>query len=317
MKRPLLSVALLYIGGILCGQCIGASLPVLFCASFGAAAAALAWARFRLALLGLLLVLTGWTNAAWRDAVLSPVDLRVAADGRTASATLRGTIQGPPSQRIFTRGQRELWQSAALIRVNGISTNNDWHPAFGTVIATAPGVLPADLFEGQSVEVSGVLQPLRGPVADGLFDPRAFYGREGIYYQLRSSGVGDWSLPANTAGASLPVSERFRRWATRTLALGLAAGDEPQRLTRTLLLDWKAPLTGAVEEPFMRAGTYHIFAVDGLRIGLLAAICLGLLRGLRISRPWRGAMVLPVLWFYTGLTGWPPRPCARRSWPAS
>ena len=55
----------------------------------------------------------------------------------------------------------------------------------------------------------------------------------------------------------------------------------------------------------MRAGTYHIFAVDGLRIGLLAGICLGLLRLLQIPRALCGAVVLPVLWFYVGLTGWP------------
>jgi ComEC/Rec2-related protein len=77
------------------------------------------------------------------------------------------------------------------------------------------------------------------------------------------------------------------------------------RLTWTLLLDWKAPLTDSVEEPFLRAGTYHIFAVDGLRIGLLAAIGLGLLRLLQLPRALCGALVLPALWFYAGLTGWP------------
>jgi competence protein ComEC len=305
MKRPLLPVALLYVGGVLCGQCARPSLLVLFIASFAVAAAALAWTRLRLPLLCVLLVLTGWTNATWREAIVSSADLRVVAGGQAAAARLRGSIEAPPTQRIFTRGQREQWSSAALIRVNSISTNNEWRPAFGTVIATAPEILPASFFEGQSVEVSGVLQVPRGPLAEGLFDPRTFYGREGVYYQLRTGGTHDWSVSANGARVTLPVSERFRRWATKTLALGLPYEDEPQRLSRTLLLDWKAPLSAAVEDPFMRAGTYHIFAVDGLRIGLLAGICLGLLRVLRVPRAWRGAMVLPVLWFYTGLTGWP------------
>ena len=73
----------------------------------------------------------------------------------------------------------------------------------------------------------------------------------------------------------------------------------------TLALDWKAPLTENMEEPFMRAGTFHIFAVDGLRIGLLAAIGIGLLRALQIPRAVCGLLVVPVIWFYAGLTGWP------------
>ncbi len=91
----------------------------------------------------------------------------------------------------------------------------------------------------------------------------------------------------------------------KTLAIGMPVEDEPLRLIWTLMLDWKAPNWTDVEEPFMRAGTYHIFAVDGLRIGLLAAICLGFLRLAQIPRALCGAIVLPVLWFYVGLTGWP------------
>jgi hypothetical protein len=134
-----------------------------------------------------------------------------------------------------------------------------------------------------------------------MFNPRAFYSREGVFFQLQTGGAGDWKALEE----KLPISERFRRWARQTLALGLPDGGRTVRLTWTLLLDWKAPLTDSVEEPFLRAGTYHIFAVDGLRIGLLAAIGLGLLRLLQLPRALCGALVLPALWFYAGLTGWP------------
>jgi competence protein ComEC len=103
----------------------------------------------------------------------------------------------------------------------------------------------------------------------------------------------------------MPLPDRFFHWATNTLALGLGPEDAPLRLIWTLALDWKAPLTEKVEEPFMRAGTYHIFAVDGLRIGLLAGIGVGLLRALRLPRALCGLLVIPVIWFYAGLTGWP------------
>jgi competence protein ComEC len=301
MKRPLLPVACLLIGGILCGELARAPLPLLFGTSLAVAAAALAWEGGRAWLLGLLLVLTGWTDACWHSAIVSRRDLRLLLDERPRFVTLRGVIQAPPSQRIFERDQREFWHSSALIKAEEILSNGVWQPAAGRVAAGIPGILPTNIFEGQRVEVAGTIQPPRGPSAEGMFNPRAFYSREGVFFQLQTAGAGDWK----TMAEALPVSERFRRWARRTLALGLPEEDEPLRLTWTLLLDWKAPLTGSVEEPFLRAGTYHIFAVDGLRIGLLAAIGLGLLRLLQMPRALCGALVLPALWFYAGLTGWP------------
>ena len=271
MKRPLLPVACLLIGGILCGEWVRPPLPLLFGMSFAVVAVALAWNRGRAWLLGLLLFLTGWTGASWHSAILSSRDLRVMLDERPRFLTLRGIIQAPPSQRIFERDQHEFWHSSALIEAEAISSNGIWQPAAGRVIAGSPGILPTNIFEGQRVEVAGIIQPPRGPLAEGLFDPRAFYRREGVFFQMQTAGGADWKA----LGEELPLSERFRRWARKTLALGLPEEDEPLRLTWTLLLDWKAPLTGSVEEPFLRAGTYHIFAVDGLRIGLLAAIGLG------------------------------------------
>jgi competence protein ComEC len=301
MKRPLLPVACLLIGGILCGEWAHPSMPLLFAAAFAAAAAALAWELGRPWLLALLLFLTGWTGACWHAAILSPRDLRLLLRQEPQFVTLRGVVQAPPSQRIYQRDQREFWSSSALIEADEILSGGVWQPAAGRVIAGTAGILPANIFEGQRVEVSGVIQPPRGPSARGLFDPRAFYQREGVFFQLQTSGPDNWKSPP----AKWPFSERFRQWARRTLALGLPGEDEPLRLTWTLLLDWKAPLTGSVEEPFMRAGTYHIFAVDGLRIGLLGGIGLGLLRLLRMPRPLCGLLVLPALWFYAGLTGWP------------
>jgi competence protein ComEC len=301
MKRPLLPVACLLMGGILCGELARPSLALLFGTAFATVVAALAWSRGRPWLLVLLLVLAGWTDASWHSAILSPRDLRLQLGERPQFVTLRGAIHAPPSQRIFEREQRAFWHSSAIIEVEAILLNDVWQPGVGRVVAGSPGILPTNIFEGQRVEVAGTIQPPHGPAAEGMFNPRAFYSREDVFFQLETGGPGDWK----SLDEQLPLSERFRQWARRTLALGLPEEDEPLRLTWTLLLDWKAPLTGSVEEPFMRAGTYHIFAVDGLRIGLVAAIGLGLLRLLQLPRALCGALVLPALWFYAGLTGWP------------
>ncbi|HEY3860252.1 MAG TPA: ComEC/Rec2 family competence protein [Verrucomicrobiae bacterium] len=302
MRRPLLPAGLLMIAGILCAEWLRPPLPLMFGLSFAVAAAALAWSAARPWLLCLLLFLTGWIGACWHSTILSPNDLRLLLGSEPRLVTLRGTIQAPPSERIFEQGQREFWHSSALLEADAILTNGIWQPVAGRVVAAAQGVLASNIFAGQQVEVSGVIELPRGPYARGMFNPREFYRRENVFFQLQTSGPGDW----NASPARPPISERFRHWATNTLAIGLPPGeDEALRLTWTLLLDWKAPLTGSVEEPFMRAGTYHIFAVDGLRIGLWTVIGIGLLRLLRIPRAICGALVLPGLWFYAALTGWP------------
>jgi competence protein ComEC len=305
MKRPLLPVALLLIGGILCGELARPGLALLFGASFAVAGAALAWNRGRPWLLGLLLFLTGWTDACWHAAIVSPHDLRLLLIGGPQIVSLRGVIVAPPSQRIYEREQREYWRSSALIEAGEIRTNDVWQPAVGRVVASVAGILPANIFEGQKVEVAGVIGPPKGPMAAGMFNPRAFYKRAGVFYQLQTGTTNNWNAAPEADSEPGPISEQFRQWARKTLALGLPEEDEALRLTWTLLLDWKAPLTGSVEEPFLRAGTYHIFAVDGLRMGLLAGIGLGLLRLLRLPRALCGGVALPMLWFYAGLTGWP------------
>ena len=54
----------------------------------------------------------------------------------------------------------------------------------------------------------------------------------------------------------------------------------------------------------MRSGTMHIFAISGLHIALIAGILVALLRVVRVPRTWCGVVVIPLIWFYTGATGW-------------
>jgi len=303
VKRPLLPVALCFAGGVVLGQWARPPLAALFAAALAAGLAAMFWNGGRIFLLGVLLLLAGWVNLERRTAVISPRDLRLLLGAAPEDVKLRGVICASPTPRIFERGAKEFWHTATLLQAAEICRDGQWQPAWGKVIAGTPGVLASDFFNGRSVEVSGIIRPLRGPLANGLMNPRQYYRLQEVYFQLRADSTNAWVAVGPAEGAPLP--ERFCAWARRTLALGMPQEDQALRLMWTLALDWKAPLTENVEEPFMRAGTFHIFAVDGLRIGLLAAIGIGLLRALQIPRALCGLVVVPVIWFYAGLTGWP------------
>jgi ComEC/Rec2-related protein len=159
------------------------------------------------------------------------------------------------------------------------------------------------LFAGEVVEVTGVAALPKTSVAEGTFDYRAYLAELGIYYHLRTSGEADWCVVQ--AAAAPPLSERFRNWAQKTLAMGLPVEDESLRLEWALTLGWKTALTEETSAPFVQAATYHIFAVDGLRMAILFGVFFAILRALRLPRPICGLVLIPLIWFYVALTGWP------------
>jgi ComEC/Rec2-related protein len=308
MKYPLLPVTLLLAAGIIAGDQLHPQPFVLLGAAIAIVLAALA-ANFlnkdksALPLIGAALFMTGWADIACHTAILSPNDLRLLLPRSPSSVTIQGTVSAPPSQRIYERDGREIWHNTTVVESRQITIDGVPRAAVGKVVVATPGILPANFFVGQKVEVSGVIEPPHEAQAQGLFSPHLFYQRQEIYFALRAGSTNDWHAFSEAGVQNL--TGKFTAWAKQTLALGLPVEDEALRLIWALVLDWKPGLTPAVEEPFIRAGTFHIFAVDGLRIGMLAAIALAFLRSLQAPRAWAGAVVLPAIWWYVGLTGSP------------
>jgi len=70
-----------------------------------------------------------------------------------------------------------------------------------------------------------------------------------------------------------------------------------------MLLGEKAALSSEQQNAFMRSGTFHIFCIAGLHVGMIATAILAVLQLLRMPR--RSAIVcgLLVLWLYVQVTG--------------
>jgi competence protein ComEC len=305
MKRPLIPVALFLVLGILLAW-LPVPLVILFGFSLLAIGLFVVWPRARPVVVCALIVLTGWTDHACRTAILSPHDLRVTFGGRQASMTVRGTLCNTPAHRLHQDLKKRTyhWTSTAEIQLSEVRENeHDWQPAFGRIATVTDDYIPDSFFAGQTVEVSAVLSPASGPVAEGLFDYRSYLSHQGIYYEMHVLSPGDWRILASPA--SPPLADRFCAWARNTLALGLPVKDESLQLEYALTLGWKAALTDEISEPFIRAATYHIFAVDGLRIAIISGILIGLFRVAGIPRAWCGMLAAPLICFYAAMTGWP------------
>ncbi|MGO9704700.1 MAG: ComEC/Rec2 family competence protein [Limisphaerales bacterium] len=314
MKRPFVAVVSCYTIGLLLAGIFRPPLVALFGIAFAifvlacrAEASArrqvLVLEKLRPLLLWLLIAFAGWTNLASRTAMVSPNDLRALLGDTNAIVTMRGTLIETPHLRITERDGQQTERSVAQVQVTALCRDANWRPAAGSIIVTTPGTLAASFFAGQPVEVTGVISQPASPLAGGLFDYRDYLQTRGIFYQLKTSSTNDWQLGAAPL-IKPPLTDRFLNWSQRTLALGLPAEDQPLRLLWAMTLGWRTALTADISEPFLRAGTMHLFAIDGLRIALISGMLVALLRLLQVSRAWCGLVAIPLIWFYTAATGW-------------
>src|SRR5262245_31825272 len=301
-------VTLCYGSGILLVDRVMVPFFPLLVASGVVAAATMAWSRGRPFLVWPLLLLAGAVDLRRDQQVLSPQDIRSVIGNRSEIVTVRGTLCETPYHRVYEQHEehRQKWRALAQLDVDSVRlSGRDWRPATGRIVVSTPGVLSGSFFGGRVVELEGILQQPRGAIAEGVFDYRAYLRRQGIYYQLQVSSTNDWRLMADVRSATnAPIADRFGTWARCILARGLPEEDEPLRLLWAMSLGWKTALSGEVSEPFMRSGTMHVFAISGLHIALIAGLLVTLLRVFRLRRGWCGFVVLPLIWCYTGVTGW-------------
>ena len=305
MKRPFVAVVSCYVTGLLLAEILKPPLAALFAASFLVLVLALVLEKLRPWLIWPLLALVGWTNLAGRTAVLAPDDLRALLGHNDVIATVRGTLIETPRLRIVEHDGQDAERTLARVRVTGLRRDANWQPACGSIIVTTPGAPGGNFFAGQPVEISGVIERPPPALADGLFDYRDFLQTRGIFYQLKTGSTNDWRLGAPLL-INPPLTDRFLNWSKKTLALGLPGEDEPLRLLWAMTLGWRTALTPEISEPFLRAGTMHLFAIDGLRIALISGMLVALLRVLQVARAWCGIVAIPAIWFYTAATGWEP-----------
>src|ERR1017187_9566433 len=314
MKRPLVAVVCCYATGLLLAELFHPPLVALFGIAFvvlvlacpteaSARRGVLVLEKLRPLLLWLLIAFVGWTNLASRTAIVSPNDLRALLGDTNAIVTVRGTLIETPHLRITERDGQQTERSVAQVQVTALRRDDaNWRPAAGSIIVTTPGALAGDFFAGQPVEATGVISQPASPLAEGLFDYRDYLQTRGIFYQLKTGSTNGWQLGAAPL-IKPPLTDRFLDWSKHTLALGLPE-DEPLHLLWAMTLGWRTAFTGDISEPFLRAGTMHLFAIDGLRIALISGMLVALLRVLQVSRAWCGIVAIPLIWFYTAATGW-------------
>lgn len=87
------------------------------------------------------------------------------------------------------------------------------------------------------------------------------------------------------------------------LTRGLEKHPQTLSLYLAMLLGEKAVLSTEQQNAFMRSGTFHIFSISGLHVGVIAGAIYCLFNLLRLPRRPAAAAGLVVLWLYVQITG--------------
>jgi competence protein ComEC len=164
-----------------------------------------------------------------------------------------------------------------ILDVDGFFDGTDRRPASGRLQVTLYGET-TPVGEGQRVSVELKLSRPRGFRNPGGFDYPAFLRREGIL--LVGSGRADSLVPLTADDPPWPV--RVKRWAVA--AIGAHLPETSAALLAGLILGEKTGLPPEADEAFRRAGVYHILAVSGFNVALLASSVFFVLSALGVSR---------------------------------
>jgi competence protein ComEC len=157
--------------------------------------------------------------------------------------------------------------------------------------------------DGDRVSVWADLRAPRPPGNPGSFDAPGYAFRAGIHAQgyAKTPALVTVHGPA-PVGWIRRAASAVRRRARDGIFAAVPAGPE-QALVRAMVLGDRAGLDDETAEAFRMAGTYHVLALSGAQVALLAALLHAAARRARLGPGPAAAATAGVLVFYAQLVG--------------
>jgi competence protein ComEC len=158
--------------------------------------------------------------------------------------------------------------------------------------------------QGALIDVLAFVRLPRAP-ANG-FDERTWLRRQGVHVVFR---VDDWSATGRRRGGLAGAGDRLRTWLRGASAPGLAG--ERRAVLEGVVLGDDNGLTPELKQAFRRSGLYHLLAVSGANVVLLATGMLGLAWAVGLPRAWAHVSALAAIGAYVLAVG--PQPSVIRA----
>lgn len=143
--------------------------------------------------------------------------------------------------------------------------------------------------------------PARNP---GEFDAAGWFARQGVYLELRARDTDRARRTGEGAGSRMQAAAfASRTWMLQTLGLGLEDAPHLRALIAGVTLGARDTAADQYEDAFRLTGTFHLFSVSGLHVGMVALLLWLLLRMTGLGRRRAVLIIIPSLFFYALVTG--------------
>ena len=297
MRRPLVAVACAFAAGTAVGSGLRAPAAVVLLALAAVVLAASLIARTirgrRAGVLAAALALgAAGAGAEARSYDASPLRGWLAEHPDAGPVLVRGVCQADP------RDADGRW--ILVVDVHEVAGRAVAGRARIDVGGTAPR---PPLIQGDRLAVWADLRPPHGRSDPGAFDAAEQARRDGIH---ATGWCKSALLVAPGGGREIgwlaDLAARARRWSRARLVAAIAPGRE-QALVRAMVLGERTALDEDTSETFRIAGTYHVLALSGSQVAMVAAL-LGWALGAMGAAPLARAIVLSTtLLFYCAFVG--------------
>lgn len=157
--------------------------------------------------------------------------------------------------------------------------------------------------QGAVLSLLAVVAAPRGP--DNGFDERTWLRRQGVHVVLK---VDRWRVIGRRHGLG-GLADRVRAWLRRASSPGLHG--QRRGLVEGVLLGDDTGLSDPLKQSFRRSGLYHLLAVSGQNVVLLAGGVLGLAALAGVGRAWGHVAALSAIAAYVLAVG--PQPSVIRA----
>jgi competence protein ComEC len=307
MKRPLTGLVVLYASGIWIGSLVSWALTPLLVVSAGFLLLFLLLRRTSFARIPLFATVFVLGIAGYRQAttISSPIDITRLLELRDQSVNLQGVIVTDTGQRDTPTSGIDSERLRFSLKVQAVQQNEQWVPATGTVlvfVSDAREVAP--LRYGDLIRFSGVLRVPAEARNPGAFDWRGWLEQRGIHFTatIRKDDLLD-VVAHDQGNPVIAMSLRLSRYLERSLHVGLENQPKLAGALAGMVIGQRSEIPTDTYKDFQRTGVFHVFAINGLHVGLVTGIVLIVLRLARIPRRWCAVAAVPALVLYVFATG--------------
>ena len=157
---------------------------------------------------------------------------------------------------------------------------------------------------GERWTIDGIAARPSTPRNPGEFDAASWYARQGIFLELRGrEGDGSRRVASNQGSPLKAAALHARAYILHILGIGLENDDTVRALIAAITLGARDDAAEEFNAAFRQTGTLHLFSVSGLHVGMFALLLWMVLQPLRVSRRAAVLIIIPMLFFYSLVTG--------------